>query len=333
MEILGRSYIAGIGAYLPSTRVRSDDLMAEVNCGRFGIPEDYISRYTGIIERRMINTGQQPSDLASLASESALRDAGAKADEIDLIIYTGITRDCEEPSTAHFVQNRLEAVNAACMDVSNACLGFMTGLSIADAYISRGAINTALICAGECQSNTMKDFMGLLTRTKDKDEFKRTFGVLTVGDAGGAMIVRPSDKPDAGWKWLNFLSNGSHAPLCYFKRDTSGVEGAMLMKEISREIVSMHAEQIAHTYQSIGWPSSSVEKLYCHQVGKKPHDHLAKVAQVDADRAPVTYKDFGNLTSATMPVNMYLNRPERDERIMFMGTGSGLTICQGAMIF
>lgn len=333
METLGNSYIAGIGAHLPKTRVSSDDLMAEVNSRRFGISENYISRHIGIVERRVAEAGQEPSHLATLASESALRDAGVNADEIDLLIYTGITRDCEEPSTAHFVQTQLGAINAVCLDVSNACLGFMTGLSIADAHISGGAIKTALVCAGECQSNTVRDFMGLLSTTNSKDEFKRILGVLTVGDAGGAMVVQASTKADIGWKWLKFSSNGVHARLCYFKKSSSGAEGAMLMKEISREIVNMHAQQINHSYHALDWSPASIGKLYCHQVGKRPHDLLAKIAQVDANNAPITYANFGNLTSATMPVNMYLNPPRRGERLLLLGTGSGLTICQGGMVF
>jgi 3-oxoacyl-[acyl-carrier-protein] synthase III len=98
----------------------------------------------------------------------------------------------------------------------------------------------------------------------------------------------------------------------------------MLMKEISREIVSMHASHIEHTYESIGWPSDSVDWLFCHQVGKKPHTLLSTVANVSIDRAPITYDLFGNLTSATMPVNMYLNRPKPGDRLLFLGTGSGL---------
>lgn len=333
MESIGNSYIAGIGAYLPPTRVSSDELMAEVRCSRFGIPEDYMSRHVGISERRVADPATQPSDLATLASESALCDAGVMADEIDLIIYTSITRDCDEPSTAHFVQSRLGAMNATCMDVSNACLGFMTGLSIADAYISKGSATTVLVCAGECQSHTVDAATAILRKLSDKEQFKRMFGVLTVGDAGGAMVIRPSTLADSGWKWLKFASNGVHADLCYFKRSANGPEGAMQMAEISREMVRMHADHIEHTYKTIGWPPSTIAKLYCHQVGRKPYDLLRNVAQVNREQAPVTYEKFGNLTSATIPVGMYLNRPERGERLLFLGAGSGLTICQGAMTF
>lgn len=333
METFGSSYIAGIGAHLPKTKVSSDDLMAEVNCTRFGISENYISRHIGIEELRVAEPGQEPSHLATLASESALRDAGVTADEIDLLVYTGITRDCEEPSTAHFVQTQLGATNAFCMDVSNACLGFMTGLSIADTYISSGAAKTVMVCTGECQSNTMKEFLGLLKTTQNKEQFKKTFGVLTVGDAGGAMVIRSSCATDAGWKWLKFHSNGAKARLCYLKLSTSGVEGEMIMQEISSEVVGMHAAQLQHTYESTNWSPNSIDRLYCHQVGKRPHKQLAQLAEIELDRAPITYRYFGNLTSASIPVNMYLSRPERGKRLLFFGSGSGLTICQAAMIF
>ena len=145
MENYGNSRIAAVGAYLPDQIVTTDALMHEVNCARFGIPENYISKFIGIEEKRVAPLQMCPSELATLASEIALRDAGANADEIDLIIYTGVARDYIEPSTAHNVQKMLGAHKAVCLDVSNACIGFMSGLSIADAYLMNESIQRVLV--------------------------------------------------------------------------------------------------------------------------------------------------------------------------------------------
>lgn len=333
METKGNSRITGLGAYLPATTVTSDDLMKEVKSTRFGIPEDYISRHVGILERRFAAREQQPSDLATLASELALGDAGVNQDEIDLIIYTGITRDCEEPSTAHYVQRKLSAANAFCMDVSNACLGFMTGLSLADACIAQKSARTVLVCTGEAPSKMIDEVIGILNSTDDKDYFKNRLGFLTAGDAGGAAVVQPSEGTDTGLQWMDFWSRGKLAPLCYYHKDKTGLQGEMLMKEISREIVGYHAENIETTYYKLGWTPQMVDKIYCHQVGRKPHKMLVRLTGKTVNDAPITYDRFGNLTSATIPVDMYLNPPEKGSRVLFLGTGSGLAISQGGMVF
>lgn len=242
MNILSVTKIAGVGSFLPNQVVKSDDLMAEVKSQRFGIEEDYMSTQIGIRERRIAASGSKPSDLATFASESALTNSGVRADEIDLIIFAGITRDYDEPSTAHNVQKKLGAVNASCFDVSNACLGFMTALSVADCYISGGAADTVLVCTGETSSHTMEEFLPLLRSTKDRNEFKSKLGVLTVGDAGGAMIIQRDDSNEHGWNWNKIQSQGQHAELCYYTRGKTGVEGQMVMDRICAITLKRHIE-------------------------------------------------------------------------------------------
>ncbi|MEX1032176.1 MAG: ketoacyl-ACP synthase III [Cellvibrionaceae bacterium] len=333
METIGSSRIAGIGAYLPEIRVASDDLMAEVNCRRFGIPEDYLSKHIGISERRVADSDMSPSDLATLASQSALRDAGVSPDEIDLIIFAGISRDCEEPSTAHFVQKKLSATKAVSMDISNACLGFMSGLSVADAYIHSGIATKVLVCTGETPSKMMDEAVAILGETSSKDQFRSSFGFLTAGDAGGAMVILPAECADVGLKWINFVTRADNADLCHYKRGAEGLVGEMQMAALSRAFIEINSKMIGTTYKKLGWTPDSVRKIYCHQVGKRPHMALAKIADVSIDRAPITYDKLGNLTSATIPVAMFLSPPERNDKLLFFGAGSGISLCQAGMVY
>jgi 3-oxoacyl-[acyl-carrier-protein] synthase III len=333
MDTLGNSFIAGIGAYLPAQRVSSDSLMAEVKSARFGIPEDYISRHIGIMERRVAEPGQQPSDLATLASESALLDADAKADEIDLIIFAGITRDYEEPSTAHNVQHKLGATRATCLDVSNACLGVMTGLSIADAYIRSRMANTVLVCTGETLSRVVADFIPLLTTTKDKRIFKDKFGFLTAGDAGGALLLQRSQCPERGWQWFKTESDGAHSQLCYYQKSGNGHNGQITMDKICSVTLASHMKLFDTSTRNLSWFGREADKTYCHQVGASPHKWLFERLELDLDKAPISYDKFGNLTTATIPVLMHLDRPTRDQKVQFFCSGSGISVFQGGMVF
>lgn len=333
MQIQQSSKVAGIGAYLPTNRVTSDELMEEVKCERFGIPVDYMSKHIGIIERRVAEPDVMPSDLASLASESALTNSGVKADEIDLIIFAGITRDYEEPSTAHNVQKKIGAINAACFDVSNACLGFMTGLSVANAYVQSGMANTVLVCAGEVASRTMGEFIPVLKSTNDKNTFRKKVGALTVGDAGGAMVVQNSGSPQNGWQWFKTDSDGKHSKLCYYNKTPQGFEGEMVMDKICALTLARHCNLYNASKQNIEWFGQGADKTYCHQVGSTPHRELFKRLNLDLDKAPISYDYFGNLTSVTIPVLMNLNPPKPGQRIQFFCSGSGISVFQGGMIF
>lgn len=331
MEIVGKSRIAGIGAYLPKQVVYSDDLMLESGCIKFGTPQDYISKRIGIIERRVADDQTQPSDMAISASCEAMKDAGISAAEIGLILYCGIDRDWEEPATAHRVQVEIGAT-ASCFDVTNACHGFMDGISIANAYISTGAAENVLVCTGEKQSKTLYSILHKLKKVKDKSQYKKYLGALTVGDAGGAMIIQRCEDT-TGLKWMQTYSEGKHSDLCYYRNTKDGVDGQMLMREITVQITRLHQRLIDRTYEKLNWEPNDIDAMYCHQVGQKPHEALVRLAGKSVVDAPVTYPYFGNLTSATIPVNMAMNRPKRGQKLLLMGTGSGLSICQAGMVF
>ncbi len=334
MLVNGHTSIIGIGSYMPHEIVKSVDLMAEIHSAeKFGISENFISDVIGIEERRVAVHGHKPSDLAIFASEVALKHSGINANEIDLIIFCGIERDWIEPATAHRVQQFIGAKNATCFDLSNACHGFMNGVSVADAMIATGSASTALICTGEKPSNIMYEALRRLSESDNRADVKRWLGALTVGDAGGAIIIRRSECQD-GFCKFNFSSNGEHTSLCYYEYDADGhVEGQMLMKSISIEIVGFHRQMIRDTYHKLSWKPTDIDWLYCHQVGAKPHYQMAELAEIDTEKAPITYRKFGNITSATIPVNFHFNPPEKGDKILILGTGSGLSISQTGMVF
>lgn len=332
MEMNCISKIAGIGAFLPKQRVTSDELMAEISSSRFGTPENYISNKIGIIERRMADDKTLASDMAIMASEVALKDANVQAHEVDVILYCGIERDWQEPATAHRIQAELGATSAIVLDITNACHGFLNGISIADAFIANNSAQTVLVCTGEKQSRLTYEAIDQLKGLSSKEEFRKRLGGLTVGDAGGAMIIQRGNEY-SGFKKMNFMSDGKHTDLCYYKHTDTGTQGQMLMREITVQILRLHKMFIESTYSLLDWKPESIDKLFCHQTGAKPHQGMASLAHQPINKAPITYDNYGNLTSASIPVNMFLNRPQRGEKILIMGTGSGLSVCQSGLIF
>lgn len=100
------------------------------------------------------------------------------------------------------------------------------------------------------------------------------------------------------------------------------------MEKISERGVFLHQDEIKKTYKNLNWKPESIQKLYCHQVGSGPHFQMTSLAEQPLDKAPITYELYGNLTSATFPVNMSLSPPKKGDRALLLGAGSGLSICQ-----
>lgn len=334
MQSNGQCKIAGIGAYLPDMKVTSEELMHDAKSKNFGVHPKFLERFSGIKERRFSNNNEAPSALAIEASKNAIKDASISPEDIDLILYCGIDRDYVEPATAHKVQVELGAKNADCLDITNACHGVMNGISIANAYISSGSAENILVCTGEKPSNVTFDAIKKLSGSKDRKLFRRLMGALTVGDAGGALLISKKDSNnESGCQWMAFQSKGEYEKYCYYRYNDDGLEFQMLMEEISNTAVDMHRQMIDSTYKKLDWTPESISHIYCHQAGAKPHFEMAKLARQPIKKAPQTYIKYGNLTSATIPVNMFLNPPKRGDKILIMGVGSGLSISQAGIIY
>ena len=67
------------------------------------------------------------------------------AEEIDLILVATVTPDRAFPSVACMLQEHLGAKNAAAMDFSAACAGFMYGMVTAKQFIESGTYKHVLL--------------------------------------------------------------------------------------------------------------------------------------------------------------------------------------------
>ena len=334
MYQLGHSRIVSVGKFLPDQRVQPRDMMGELGADKFGVAETLIEDTLGINELRHSALNDKPSDLAVEAAEEALARAEINPDHIDLIIFCGIEGDYVEPSTAHNIQHRL-GLKGICFDVSNACLGFMSGIQIANDMIGSGSARYALVCTGERPSVISKAVIRKLQRTRNSSDFKNKLGMLSVGDAGGAMIIGPRE---GGHGFVHFgaASIGKHSQLCYYKMHGDDVDGQMVMGRICALTINLHERVFNQTIEQLGWSSSKIACCITHQVGRRPFEMLSDAFRVVEKKMARTYPDLGNITSATLPVNLSLAL-ERGElksgEVVYVAlSGSGISVSHAGLI-
>ena len=332
MVINGNSEIAGLGIYLPTQKVSSISIMEEIKAeSRFGIPLNWVDRKVGIIERRMAPPGTLPSELAINASVEALKRANIKAEYLDLIIYCGIEKDFIEPSTAHVIQREIGS-EAICMDVMNACQGLINGIITADSMIHSGAVESALICTTALTSQVMRDFIHKINTHPD-DYLRDRLGIVTCGDAGSAVVLTRKSSEHKGIQKILLDSQGKYTDYCYYRYVNGHIEGQMLMKGMTDVINETHLKMISNTYHYLDWKPEDVDYLVCHQVGKKSQVDLCTISGVPLERAPTIYEKLGNITTCSIPVTLDYINPQKGDKILMMGGGSGLSSFQGGLIW
>ena len=169
--------IIGLGMAVPDQIVTNDDL-AE----RMETSDEWIASRTGIRQRRVADANTATSDLAVIAAQNALADAGMEAGELDLILCATTSGDYVWPATACVVQEKIGAKCAA-FDLGAACSGFCYGLATAEGFILSGAMRRVLVIGADT-----------LTKQLNWDD-RRT--CILFGDGAGAAVLAPC-APDEG---------------------------------------------------------------------------------------------------------------------------------------
>lgn len=321
--------------YLPRQVVKTTDLMAETRPDRVGFTTALISDLLGIREVRHAEGRELPSTLAIKAAEKLFAKSEIRPDQIGLIIFCGIDRDYCEPSTAHFVQAAIGS-NGICFDISNACLGFMSGIQVASAMIATGSVEYALICTGERPSEVAKSVAKSLKSERKRTMFWNKVGALSVGDAGAAAIIGPKTG-DAGFLGMSVASIGKLARLCYYRWDDQHeIDGRMHMKEISNAILDAHRDLYPQALEAMQLDPERIDCLITHQVGKRPWERYPEIMGIAQMKMTKTFDLLGNITSATFPVNyaqaLENKRIKKGDLVLAAMAGSGLTVCQMGMI-
>ena len=115
--------IAGTGLYTPERSMPTEEVGAIL-----GIDLTQQIEAGGIKLKKIMAEDEEASDMAVYAGMQALKNAGVKPSELDLIIVSTDTPDYISPCTAAIVQHRLLAKNAGVFDTNVACAGWVTAL-------------------------------------------------------------------------------------------------------------------------------------------------------------------------------------------------------------
>ena len=238
-----KTKILSAGTFLPKQVVKSDDLLMEIKSeSQYNIPFNWLSQDMGIIERRMADGNAKPSDLAIPAALDAMENGNIDPSTIDMVIFCGIERDLPEPATAHTIADALGLNAPYTFDVANACFGFVDGMSIASNFIQAGSIRKALIVTGEVPTKVLKTVMQGLKKGVSKEAVKKLIGVLSVGDAGGAVVLGESEDATSGFDLFNSVSASEHTKKCYYKFDENGeFDGQMQMAHLAALMINTHS--------------------------------------------------------------------------------------------
>ena len=311
--------ILGTGSYVPDTIYTNEYLETIIPTN-----SNWIYENVGIKERRVAGEDQATSDLSKIAGQRAIDNAGLKNDDIDLIIVATSTPDRKAPSTAAFVQHKLNCYNAAAFDLTAVCSGFLFGMSVASQYIASGVYNNVLV-------------IGADTFTKITDWKRRD--AIFFGDGAGAVVLTSANVTEGflAYRLYTDTSNdmlgftipggGSEIPLHaenmeeqYFQMD-----GKAVFASATRAL----PKAINQVLEDTGLSINDIDLMIPHQPSIRILKKTADIIGLPFEKVMTNMDKYANTSGATIPLLLdEVNRAGKLKQgniVLFAAVGSGWT--------
>ncbi len=320
--------IVGTGSYVPERVLTNEDLSRMVDT-----TDEWITTRTGIKERRIAAKDEYTSDMAAKAARAAMEQARVTAEEIDLILIATATPDMIFPATACFVQQKIGAKNAACLDVSAACAGFLFAVEIGQQFITSHTHETVLVIGAEKLSS--------ITNWEDRNT------CVLFGDGAGAVILRHRDASEHGVISTHIGSDGSYADILFMpgggSRTPITAENVdhklqtihMSGKDVYKQAVISMLNASKKALELAGLTTDDIACVIPHQANLRIIEAIGERLKIPRERIFVNLDTYGNTSAAAVAIALdeanRSGRIKKGDYILLVVFGGGLTWASSVM--
>lgn len=302
---------------------------------RFGA-EDVrkISQSTGV-ERRHRSDGKLCcSDLCYAAAKDLLGRLNWAPSSVDGLIFVSQSFDFPLPATSCVLQMRLGLPKSTpAFDVGLGCSGHVYGLWIAANLIAGSGLSRVLVLAGDMsrgispqdRSTALLFGDGGSATALEKDASASTliFSLGTDGSGWKNLIVRTgfesSRLPRTAETAVRYQAEANN----WRSANDLFMDGAEIFAFAVREVPPLISDLLAAS----GWNHDEVDFFVFHQANKFMLTHLAKSMKLPLSKVPLSLKDYGNTSSASIPITINSELGEalgdRQHKLLMAGFGVG----------
>jgi 3-oxoacyl-[acyl-carrier-protein] synthase-3 len=330
-----RVFIESFAAAFPEEIVTTGDLERRLEplYSRLKLSEGRFELMTGIKERRLWQKDMLPGTQSIETVHMLLEQTAFDRAKIGCFIHASVCRDFLEPATACQVHeaNRLSE-HCAVYDVSNACLGLLSGMVQIANMIELEQIEAGIVVGTESSRSLMESTITQLnTNLKmTRKNVKPAFASLTIG-SGSAAVLLTNEKLSTTKNRLvggTVRANTSQCRLC----QSDGMQPLMQTdsEKLMHEGIAVAKSAFDVFLSEIGWTRESIQRTFCHQVGKAHQQLLFETLKLDPATNFATLPYLGNTGAVALPtavaVGMQTGFVQSGERAALLGIGSGINV-------
>jgi 3-oxoacyl-[acyl-carrier-protein] synthase-3 len=294
-----------------------------------------IEEKTGISARRIAAHDECASDLGVRAAEKLFTSNVCCREEIDFLLFCTQSPDYFLPTTACIMQNRLGLPNSCgALDFNLGCSGYVYGLGIAKGLIETGQARNVLLITAETYSKhihpgdkSVRTLFGdaaaatLVQYSEVAKEMIGPFVYGTDGRGGDNLIVPTGGFRTARSAQTAQVTEDEHGNLSSL--DNLHMNGS----EIFTFTLLTIPKSVKELLDASGKEMVDIDLFVFHQANKFMLEHLRKKLKVPEDKFYMSFKDYGNTVSSTIPIALKDAESEgklkTGDLVMLVGFGVG----------
>ncbi len=328
-----RVFVEAVTHLLPEEVVTSDAIEERLAplYDRLRLPPGRLELMSGIRERRFFPPGTKPGDISCRVGELAIEQSGVPREAFGACLHGSVCRDCLEPATACRVHHALGLPHGCIVqDVSNACLGILSGALQIATMIELGMIEAGIVVGTECGRQLVDNTIDKLNADTSltRDSVKNSFASLTIGSASAAMVLchQRLSRTGARLRASTVYADTTHHDLC----QSEGLAEVMQTdsERLMRAGVAAGAANFERLLDAAGWTRERIDRTFCHQVGAAHRKMMLGELGLPLERDYSTVDWLGNTGSAALPSALSLGLEagavNRGDRVALLGIGSGV---------
>lgn len=322
-----RSRVAGTGMSVPDRVVTNADMMQWMDT-----TDEWIQQRTGIRERRWVEDGQTPADLANAATRQAVEDAGLDVSDIDCILLATLSGQHDFPGTSFFLHEAIDAGDIPCIDLRAQCSGFLYGLQMADALIVAGRYQRVLVVGCEVHSTGL-----------DKSTAGRNVTVI-FGDGAGAVLLEGCEVDDGpGLLEVRVHAEGKYARKLWCEAPSCATPGRITHEMIDdgrifpymdgrfvfKHAVTRMPEVLLETLSAASVKLDDIDLFLFHQANLRINEFVANKLEIPESKVMNNIQRLGNCSAGALPILLAeasrQGRLEPGQLVSMTAFGSGFT--------
>ncbi|MDR1983450.1 MAG: ketoacyl-ACP synthase III [Prevotellaceae bacterium] len=312
--------ITGIAGYVPEYILTNEELGKMVDTS-----DEWIMTRIGIRERHILRErGLGTSYMAEKAVRKLINKTNTNVDDIDMVVWCGVTPDMPFPATANIVSDLVGIENAFGFDINAGCSSFLFALATVAKFIESGRYKKAILIGAD-KISTFVDYTDRAT-------------CPIFGDGAGAVLLEPNTEgygvideilrtDGSGRKYLYQKAGGSSYPATmetvvnrqhFIYQEGQPVYKAAVsnMPDVSLKLMERH-----------GLTTETIDWLVPHQANLRIIKAVGQHMGLSEEKVMVNIERYGNTTAATLPLCLwdFEHKLKKGDNLILTTFGAGFT--------